>query len=138
MRLGWQSEGYAPDITVFAVYHDADEPAGLDRSTALRKGMIAVANVFADSDYAGSNTVVIGHELLHTLGATDKYLPTTNQPRFPEGYAAPQASPRYPQAQAELMAGRRPLSPTSAETPRNLREVTIGNQTAAEIGWIRP
>jgi hypothetical protein len=137
-KLNWQDEVYAPDITLFAVYHGDDETLRIDRSTALQKGLIAVANVFAHPDYAGSNAIVIGHELLHTLGATDKYAPATNQPTYPDGFAAPDASPLYPQPHAELMAGRRPVSATTAEMPTRLRDVSIGRLTAAEIGWIGP
>jgi len=136
--LAWRSERDTPDITIFAVYHDGERTERLDRSTALHKGMIVLANVFAHSDHAGSNTLVIGHELLHTLGATDKYAPVTNQPLYPDGFAEPEALPLYPQAQAELMAGRRAVSPTAAEMPDNLRAVVIGHRTAAEIGWSRP
>jgi hypothetical protein len=77
-----------------------------------------VVNAFADSDHEGSNNVVIAHELLHTLGATDKYDPIGNQPLYPDGYANPQASPRLPQRRAEIMAGRIPISETVAEIPR--------------------
>ena len=33
----------------------------------------------------GPNNVVIAHELLHTVGATDKYDPVTDAPRIPDG-----------------------------------------------------
>lgn len=133
MRLQWDSPRPAADITVFAVYHDG--AAALDRSVALEKGLIAVANVFAARDARGSNQVVIAHELLHTLGASDKYVPATNLPRVPDGLAAPSASPLYPQRNAELMAGRIAVSATTAETPASLDAVMIGPLTAAEIGW---
>ena len=45
----------------------------------------------------GGNDMVIAHELLHTLGATDKYDPVNNAPRFPDGYGDPQQMPLYPQ-----------------------------------------
>jgi hypothetical protein len=85
----------------------------------------------------GSNHVVIAHELLHTLGATDKYGPGNNQPRFPDGYAEPDRHPRLPQLYAELMAGRIALSETTAETPTQLDDVLIGPATAREIGWAK-
>jgi hypothetical protein len=134
-RLRWQQEGPSGDILVFAVFHEPSAGIALDRSTALQKGMIAVANVFADRDARGSNQVVVAHELLHTLGATDKYALGSNQPLFPQGYASPEARPLLPQTKAELMAGRIPLDETEAETPASLRDVVVGTATAVEIGW---
>lgn len=134
-QLEWQSTRPPGDIIVFAVYHDAATTASLDRSMALEKGLIAVANLFAGRTARGSNEVVLTHELLHTLGATDKYAPGTNLPRFPEGYAKPEAG--LQQTHAELMAGRIAVAPDTAAIPRSLREVVIGPLTAAEIGWRR-
>jgi hypothetical protein len=94
--------------------------------------------LFADPRMAGSNDVVIAHELLHTLGATDKYEATSNQPRYPDGFAEPALEPRYPQRYAELMAGRIPLAANKARIPNSLQEVLIGPATAAEIGWTNP
>lgn len=136
-RLRWQStDPLVPDITLFVVYHDGTEGVALDRSTALRKGLIAVANVFAAPASDTRNSIVIAHELLHTLGATDKYSLDDNLPRYPDGYAEPDAVPRHPQAKAELMAARRPLDATTAELPDSLQRVVIGPATAREIGWL--
>jgi hypothetical protein len=135
--LQWQNSGPRGDIVVFAVFHAPSTAIALDRSTALRKGLIAVANLFADSTAQGSNEMVLAHELLHTLGATDKYVPGTNAPRFPDGYADPEAKPLLPQTKAELMAGRIPLDREHAEIPTSLAQVVIGPATALEIGWSR-
>ena len=134
-RLRWQSDGPSGDILVFAVFHEPSTTVTLDRSTALEKGLIAVANLFADRSARGMNQVVLAHELLHTLGATDKYAAETNAPLFPDGYAAPEARPLLPQLKAELMAGRIPLDERRAEIPSDLRDVVIGRETALEIGW---
>jgi len=134
-RLHWSSDSPTPDVTLLAIYHDSEDGVALDRSTALRKGLIAMANLYAEPRAQGSNRMVIAHELLHTLGATDKYDLATGLPLYPQGYADPARSPRYPQAQAELMAGRIPLAADKAVQSRSLREVTIGPVTALEIGW---
>jgi hypothetical protein len=134
-RLRWRSDGPSGDITVFAVFHEPSAAVTLDRSTALEKGLIAVANLFADRAALTTNQVVLAHELLHTLGASDKYAPRTNAPLYPDGYAAPEARPLLPQAKAELMAGRIPLAETKAEMPGSLRDVVVGPATAREIGW---
>lgn len=136
-RLQWQSREPSGDIVVFAVYHEASDNLSLDNSTALEKGQIAVANLFADRSARGSNAMVLAHELLHTLGATDKYEPGSGMPRYPDGYADPEAKPRLPQRKAELMAGRTPLDDSRAEIPRDLTQVVIGPLTALEIGWRR-
>jgi len=137
-RLQWRSTAPSGDILVFAVFYEPAADVALDRSTALQKGMIAVANLFADAGARGSNQMVLAHELLHTLGASDKYAPGTNLPRFPDGYAAPDAKPLLPQTKAELMAGRMPLDAGHAEIPSSLRQVVIGPATAREIGWPNP
>jgi len=79
--------------------------------------------------------VIIARELLHTVGATDKYDPRTNQPAYPDGYAEPGRQPRLPQEYAEIMAGRMPVSESEAEMPRGLENVLIGAKTAQEINW---
>jgi hypothetical protein len=137
-RLQWKNPGPHGDIVAFAVFHEPAEEIGLDRSTALRKGLIVVANLFADRAASGSNQMVLAHELLHTLGATDKYSPGTNVPRFPDGYANPDAKPVLPQTKAELMAGRIPIDREHAEIPASLKQVVIGPLTAREIGWQNP
>ena len=136
-RLRWQNDGPNGDILVFAVFHEPTEGLALDRSTALHKGLIAVANLFADRTAHGTNQIVLAHEVLHTLRATDKYSRDSNAPLYPDGYAAPEARPLLPQTKAELMAGRIPLDEHHENMPASLREVVIGPATAREIGWQR-
>lgn len=142
LRMRWYAATFdrgegrpRPDIKLFALYFDESESATLDRSTALERGLIAVANVFAGRASSGSNQVVMAHELLHTLGASDKYDLATNLPIYPYGYAAPEQHPRYPQIDAELMAGRIPIDGQRAAIPNGLDDTLIGILTAAEIGW---
>jgi hypothetical protein len=85
----------------------------------------------------GSNNVVLANEMLHTLGATDKYDPGTDQPLVPSGLGDPEQRPLYPQENAEIMAGRRAVSPQQAEMPATLATVVVGPATAAEIRWLR-
>ncbi len=133
-RLRWQAKP-SGDIVLFAVFHEPTRGAALDRSTGLDKGLVAVANLFAAREAQATNQIVLAHELLHTLRATDKYSLATNAPTYPEGYAAPEARPLLPQTKAELMAGRIALDEQRAEMPRDLDEVVIGALTAREIGW---
>lgn len=128
--------GPTPDIRLFVLYHAPVEDRPLEDSLGLKKGRIGIVNAFATPRMRARNNVVIAHELLHTLGATDKYELATGQPLYPVGYAEPDASPRYPQRLAEIMGGRTPLSPVEAEMPANLAHTLIGPVTALEIRWI--
>jgi hypothetical protein len=127
--------GATPDIRLFLVYHDPDIHHSVPHSLGLQKGMLGVAYVFAERRYTGSNNMIIAHEMLHTLGATDKYAPGTNLPSFPDGYAEPEREPLHPQTLAEVMAGRIPVSASHAIIPDGLRYVRVGPVTAAEIRW---
>jgi len=124
-----------PRIRLFLLYHD---PATLERapdSHGLQKGLVGVVHLFADSGMAGRNSIVIAHELLHTVGASDKYDLGDGSPLFPIGYGDRDQDPLYPQEWAELMAGRRALSAYQWEMPRTLAGVLIGPETALEIRW---
>ena len=129
-------EGPPPDIRLFLVYYNPDTHKALDHSMGLQKGRIGIVNVFADRWLAAKNKVVITHELLHTVGATDKYDMETNQPLFPDGYAEPDLAPLYPQPLAEIMGGRVPDSEYASHIPANLGEVIVGPKTGYEIRWI--
>lgn len=124
------------DIEIFIKYFDPTTHKILPHSLGLQKGLMGIVNAFADKAYSASNNVVIAHELLHTVGATDKYDPMTNQPIYPHGFAEPNLNPLYPQSRAELMAGRIPLSKVEDETPRSLNQIVVGEWTAREIKWI--
>jgi hypothetical protein len=127
--------GPKPDIRLFLVFFDPEEHPSLAHSIGLQKGMLGIVNVFSASSQASTNNFVIAHEMLHTLGATDKYA-AGNMPAFPEGYADPERMPLYPQRKAEIMGGRIPLSPSEAVIPYGLKQVLVGATTAQEIHWI--
>lgn len=130
--------GRAPSrIRLFVLYYD---PATLERvpdSHGLQKGLFGVVHAFASRAMAGSNNVVIAHELLHTVGATDKYDLASGEPLNPAGLADPDREPLYPQERAEIMAGRRALSAQESEMPHSLAGVVVGADTAREIRWSR-
>lgn len=129
--------GPNPDIKMFVVYYDPEQNPRVAHSLGLQKGLLGVVNAFAIKSMAGSNNVVLAHELLHTLGATDKYDPSTTLPVYPDGFAEPDLQPLYPQRKAEIMGGRTPVSEQEAVTPRSLTSVIVGPQTADEIRWTR-
>jgi len=130
--------GAAPDIKLFVLYHDPAISPAVPHSVGLQKGLFGVVHVFAHAGMKGSNDTVIAHELLHTLGATDKYDLRSNQPAHPDGFAEPDREPLYPQSFAELMGGRIPVSSAESTTPESLQQVIVGAKTAIEIGWSKP
>jgi len=123
---------------IFVLYYDPQTSPTVAHSLGLKEGVIGIVHAFATRSMTQANNVVIAHELLHTLGASDKYDAASGLPRYPEGYAEPDLSPRLPQQFAELMGGRIPRTPGRAEIPASLDQVRVGALTAAEIGWGRP
>jgi hypothetical protein len=86
-----------PDIKLYLLYHDPETHQQLSHSTALNKGRIGRVNVYASKGWPNKNLVVIAHELLHTVNATDKYDLGNTLPIYPDGYAEPDKQPLYPQ-----------------------------------------
>ena len=142
LKMRWWAKQVASEmgppahIQMFVLYNDPKLNPRVAHSLGLQKGLLGVVHVFARERDAGGNNVVIAHELLHTVGASDKYDLQTNQPIFPSGYAEPDKVPPLPQEFAEIMAGRVPVSQTKAQQARDLDEVMIGEYTALEIRWI--
>jgi hypothetical protein len=124
----------ARHIRLFVIYQQGAKNRALSHSYGLQKGLIGVVNAFADENQKLQNKVVITHELLHTLGATDKY-DRFGMPIHPQGYAEPDKQPLYPQEFAEIMAGRYAVSDSEAEIPQSLDQSVIGPYTANEINW---
>ena len=135
-RWNFDVQGMDPDVIVLARFFDPVEGRYLPHSTGVEQIRIAIANVFASQAMDGQNQVVMTHEILHTVGATDKYDPASDLPIYPDGFASPTQRPLYPQREAELMAGRIPVSENEARQAESLAQVIIGPETAAEIGWL--
>ncbi len=140
LRMRWWSgqvtddqDRIDPDVRIFVRYHAPDTAVRLENSVGLRKGMVGIVNGYASRRYRGTNNVIIAHEFLHTLGATDKYRMEDGQPIGPDGLAEPQRDPLYPQRYAEIMGGRIALSAHDSTIPQSLKHVVIGTLTAREI-----
>ena len=125
-----------PDIMLFVNYYDPVIHRRVRHSLGLEKGLYSIVYAFGSEGDKKGNHVVIAHELLHTLGASDKYALNSNQPLYPIGYASRDKRPLYPQDKAELMAGRIPVSENKAIMPDSLVNVLIGPETAMEINWL--
>ena len=140
LKLRWWASGIAgdqddirPDVRIFVRYHHPDHPFALENSVGLQKGMVGVVNGYASRRHRGANNVIIAHEFLHTLGATDKYEVSSGQPIPPDGLAEPERKPLYPQRYAEIMGGRIALAADDAVIPKGLKYAVIGPLTASEI-----
>ncbi|HJW81002.1 MAG TPA: hypothetical protein VJ396_02065 [Acidiferrobacterales bacterium] len=140
LRLRWYAFRQTPfwsslgTVRLFVLYHPLQFDQALPHSHGLQKGLLGVVHVFASDAQRAQNNFVIAHELLHTLGATDKY-DVNGQPLYPTGVADPNSQPPYPQYKAEIMGGRVAITPNRAEIPKGLEEAVVGYATAAEIGW---
>ncbi len=79
-------------------------------------------------------SVALAHELLHCLGASDKY-DAEGHAAGAAGLVAPLQVPLYPQPGGEVMVGEVATGPHNGEPIRSLREVHVGPVTAREIRW---
>ena len=134
----WKEDNYSgikPQIRSYALFYDPEQHNVLKHSTGLKKAKLAINHLFADTKYSAQNNVVMLHELLHTLGATDKYDLQSGLPHYPDGYAEPGRKPLFPQRKAEIMGGLIALSKSKAKIPSSLKKVIVGSKTAKEIGW---
>jgi len=140
LRMRWWADSMGdaqdriePDVRIFVRYHNPDATVRLENSVGLQKGMVGIVNGYASRRHRGTNNLVIAHEFLHTLGATDKYSPDTGHPVGPHGLAEPQRDPLYPQRLAEIMGGRIAIAVDDSIIPKSLDFAVIGPQTAREI-----
>lgn len=123
------------DIRIFMRFFSPHRTPRLAHSIGLKQGRIGVVNGYAAIDLQAQNNFVATHELLHTLGASDKYDLDTQLPIYPHGYAEPDLQPRFPQRVAEIMGGWIPVTVGHAVMPQSLEQTIVGEQTAREIGW---
>ena len=142
MKLRYWIWKNAPDetndkylIRMFVLYHDPSVMPQLKHSVGLQKGLVGIVNAFGVKSQSKQNNIVIAHEFLHTVGASDKYDEFGN-PVIPDGLGNPNQLPLYPQKKTEIMAGRRALSASHSEMPNSFKRIVIGEKTAREIGWL--
>ncbi len=141
LQLRWWAIQNTPDnisnkhrVRIFVLYHKAADDKKLEHSLGLQKGLLGIVHAFASDNQSKQNNVVIAHELLHTVGATDKY-DTHGNPVPPDGLAEPKRNPIFPQRRAEIMAGTVAITATESVMASSLNKCVIGKQTAKEIGW---
>jgi len=130
-----EDELVSPDIQMFVLYHSLNGDNEVGISVGMRKGRYGIVKAYARDSMNSENRIVLTHEMLHVLGASDKYVLSTGEPIFPNGYAEPDAKPLFPQKSAEIMGGRIPINSFTSVMPESLDECRIGRQTAVEIGF---
>lgn len=97
-------------------------------------GWVGQVEVELDESMVDFALFVVVHELMHLLGASDKYDPS-GRALVPEGLADPLRQPLFPQTRAEIMARNIVVAPGTERPPDTLDELCIGALTAEEIGW---
>jgi hypothetical protein len=98
-------------------------------------GRVGIVQVELDEAIVDMALAVAVHELMHTLGASDKY-DERGDVLVPFGLAEPSREPLFPQQYVEVMARNRPLNPSSFVNLDSLDELKVGPTTAHEIGWL--
>ncbi|QMU62247.1 MAG: hypothetical protein GKR92_11300 [Gammaproteobacteria bacterium] len=143
MKLRWWAMQNTPDdksnkhrVRIFVLYHDDKPNLKLEHSLGIQKGLLGIVHAFASNEQSKQNNIVVTHELLHTVGASDKYDAYGN-PIPPDGLGEPNLSPLYPQKRAEIMAGTIASSAAQSKMARSLKRCVVGEKTAREIGWLR-
>ncbi len=129
-------DGPSPDIKIYLTYFSPFPNIVLPHSVGLQNGKVGVVNGFASWQQTDFTNIILAHEILHTVGATDKYDFRTNHPYFPDGYADADQNPLLPQNRAEIMGATIMLSETKARLPLSLAETTVGELTAREVNWL--
>lgn len=132
----WKDELVSADIQMFLLFHSLNGNTEVGISVGMRKGRYGLVKALAMQSMNDSNLIVFTHEMLHVLGASDKYVLTNGEPIYPQGYADPNRRPLFPQVRAEIMGVRIPISSFSSVMPESLLECKIGRQTAEEIGFM--
>lgn len=142
LRFRWWAFRNTPDdgggltrIRMFVMYHAGDDDKPLMHSLGMQKGLLGLVHAYALHGQTDQNNVVIAHEMLHTVGAIDKYS-EYGTPMYPIGFANPERYPLFPQRYAEIMAGRIPTDNGSSYMAKSLRSTQVNEYTAYEINWL--
>ncbi len=130
---GFDAAGY--DSRIYVVIKPARGGAQFVEGRSQQGGRIGVVDVDLNSEMVDFAWCVVAHELMHTLGASDKYS-SSGQALVPQGLAEPDKRPRFPQSHVEIMARNRPLGSGRETQPEKLTELRVNRYTATEIGWL--
>lgn len=136
VNAGAQLDASQFDATIYVVARPPKAPFSASIEGASQEGgTVGVVEVELDPGMVDFALIVATHELLHTLGASDKY-DAVGRSLVPDGLPEPDRIPLYPQRFAEVMARNVALGPVSERPPESLSELMIGQATAREIRWL--
>jgi hypothetical protein len=127
-------DGRAYDARIYFVMQRAKGDLAYVEGDSELGGRVGVAQAEIEPKTVDFSLFVVAHELMHTLGASDKY-DADGRAVYPSGFAEPTRLPLYPQPGVEVMARNVPFSPRSERPPSTLDELFVGDTTAREIGW---
>jgi hypothetical protein len=133
-RVGRSGSAFDSRIYV-AVRAPASEARQMVEGDSEDGGRVGTVRVELDPSMVDFAWFVVAHELLHTIGATDKY-DAAGRIVAPDGLPEPDVVPRYPQRFADVMTRGRAVSASEESVPASLDELAIGPATAREIGWL--
>jgi len=143
LKFRWWAFRNTPDdggdltrVRLFVMYYEGTDGQTLSHSLGMQKGLMGLVHAFADHNQTQQNNIIIAHEVLHTVGAADKYS-FSGTPQYPYGFANPNRTPLFPQRNAEIMAGRIPTSQWNSYMAETLKSVTVNKYTASEINWLK-
>lgn len=126
---------YDARIYVYAKRPLGDDEPKYVEGLAEQGGEEATVQVDLDEATVDLALIAAMHELFHLVGAEDQYGPG-GRVRVPQGLAAPDREPLFPQEQAALMARTIPKSENEGELADELEEVVVGRYTARTVGWV--
>jgi hypothetical protein len=133
-RVSLASERYDERMYVHARRALPGRSARFVEGVGEAGGEVGVVSVDLDASMVPAAWTAVIHEVLHTLGASDKY-DATGRALYPDGFVEPARVPVYPQQLAEIMVGEIPLAPNRGKLPLSLDQLRVGAATAREIGW---
>jgi hypothetical protein len=132
--------GVNPDLFDSRIYVRIKPPTGDAREfvegRSEENGRVGFVDVDLDAEMVDIALCVVAHELMHTLGATDRY-DAAGRTLIPDGLGEPERVPLYPQRFFEVMARNRVVAPGHEQPPDTLDQLAVGRITAHEIGWQR-
>ncbi|NMO15921.1 hypothetical protein HPC49_13850 [Pyxidicoccus fallax] len=126
-----EPRGY--DARLYVVV-ESDTSSTFAEGVGAAGGELGLVQARVKGEDATLALTALAHELLHCLGATDKY-DAQGHALLPQGLVDPERSPLLPQQQAEVMVGEVPLEAGTGKLPDSLDELAVGPLTAAEVRW---
>lgn len=129
---------FGADVTLWICFfdiYDRDTRDRWDASRCVAFPRDGTGIVFAPlgDGTTGHIAALAAHEICHLFGATDKSW--NDESVWPEGYVDPERDPRWPQPGAEIMSLLIPVAPGEEDIVDSIHRCTIGERTAAELGW---